>query len=83
MKAGTRSQEAVIDLWRGLDSNVGKFLDFTETSNYLKSIGLYSVCAEEANLYRKVAKDSPYFYGSEWLHWSIPSDDLKEIESLF
>lgn len=69
MHAGTIEQEEAIKDWE----SKGNRYDYTSACEYLKSVGLYEV---EHN-------GKPYTYGSGWLYWDIPEDDLKIIQALF
>lgn len=69
MHAGTREQEAAINAWK----EQGNRYDYTEVCEYLKSIGLYEVEHE----------GKPYKYGTAWLYWEIPTEDLEKIKALF
>ena len=79
--AGTPEQEAAVKEWRKTVKSYG----YTAACEHLKSIGLYEVPAEKADLYRKrdETKGKPYQYGHEWLFHPIPEEDIREIESLF
>lgn len=46
-----------------------RYYSYDEQCKYLESIGLLV--------------DDGYKYGSSWLYWPIPDEDLKEIESLY
>ena len=73
MHAGTHAQEEALKeaVKSGKLERYGAN-NYTETCDYLKSIGLYEV---EYN-------GKPYKYGHGWLFWEIPEEDLKQIEKL-
>ena len=73
MHAGTHAQEEALEeaVKSGKLERYGAN-NYTETCDYLKSIGLYEV---EYN-------GKPYKYGHGWLFWEIPEEDLKQIEKL-
>ena len=64
MHAGTPEQEEALEKANLLSGN-----DFNEACEYLKNIGLYEVEYE----------GKPYRYGSGWLHFPIPKNDLEKI----
>lgn len=69
MHAGTKVQEAEVN--RYLKNNSKKY-DYTDVCNHLKVVGLYEV----------QLNGSPYRYGSSWLYWEIPEDDLNLIKAI-
>ena len=71
LHAGTRQQEDALKqaVAEGKLKSYGAN-NYTESCEYLKSIGLYEV---EVN-------GQPYKYGSGWLHENIPEEDLERIE---
>lgn len=73
MHAGTHAQEEALEeaVKSGKLERYGAN-NYTETCDYLKSIGLYEV---EYN-------GKPYRYGCGWLFWEIPEEDLQQIEEL-
>lgn len=81
MHAGTPKQEEAVDRWL---QETGQRYDYEKACEYLKSIGLYSVPAFFAEPYRKNAENmlKPYRYGSEWLMWPIPAEDIQEIKDI-
>lgn len=74
LHAGTREQEAALKeaVKSGKLTRYGAN-NYTETCDYLKSIGLYEVEHE----------GKPYKYGHGWIFFAIPDEDLKRIEALF
>ena len=74
MHAGTPEQEQALEDWHRSKEreNAIIFYDYKIDCEYLKTIGLYTVEYE----------GKPYTYGTRWLYYAIPADDLKDIESL-
>lgn len=68
MHAGTREQEAAIDAWKQNNR-----YEYKALYEHLKSVGLYEVEHE----------GKPYTYGSGWVYWDIPAEDLEKIKALF
>ena len=68
MHAGTPEQESALKEWH---VRTNQKPDFSEDCEYLMTIGLYEVKDPET--------DGNYTYGSRWLYWDIPKDDLEKI----
>ena len=68
MHAGTVEQENALFKVNLQDAN-----NYEEACEYLKSIGLYKV----------EYHGEPYRYGSGWIKYDIPEEDLKAIKELF
>ena len=66
--AGTIEQESALE---NCHYTSGRY-DYNEACEYLKSVNLYEVGYN----------GEPYVYGSKWLKFEIPSNDLKEIMEL-
>lgn len=75
LHAGTPEQEEALRAAYQKCRESGNFdvlsysYDFTQACEYLKSIGLYEVEYE----------GKPYRYGSGWINYPIPKDDLDKI----
>jgi len=69
MHAGTKEQEAEVNKYL---EETGKVYDYIDVCNHLKDVGLYEV----------QVNGNPYRYGSSWLYWEIPEDDLNLIKSI-
>lgn len=67
LHAGTPEQEKALK-----EVNLGRACDYDKACDYLKSIGLYEV----------EYQGKPYRYGSGWIFYPIPQDDLKKIHQL-
>ena len=67
LHAGTPEQEKAVK-----EVNLGLACDYDKACDYLKSIGLYEV----------EYQGKPYRYGSGWIFYPIPQDDLKKIHQL-
>lgn len=68
LHAGTYEQEKALN-----KVNLRGAIDYDKACDYLKSIGLYKV----------EYKGKPYRYGSGWINYLIPQDDLEKIYQLF
>lgn len=68
LHAGTPEQEKALN-----EVNLRRASDYDKACDYLKSIGLYEV----------EYKGKPYRYGSGWINYLIPQDDLEKIYQLF
>lgn len=71
MHAGTVKQEQAIEHAKE-NGLLGKTYDYHAVCEYLKSVGLYE----------DVYNGKPYTYGSGWLYWPIPDEDLRLIKSI-
>ena len=74
MHAGTPAQEEALEKWHKSKQAENRIVlfDYDTDCDYLESIDLYE---DEFN-------GKPYKYGTAWLYYPIPADDLKDIERL-
>jgi hypothetical protein len=68
LNAGTIAQAEAVDQWQAK----GNKYDYVKVCEYLKSIGLYEVDFG----------GKPYRYGSGWIFYAIPENDLQKIKKI-
>lgn len=79
MHAGTPEQEEAIAKWEAK----GNAYDYTKACEMLKNCGLYEVPLNNDLIGTRKADGLPYKYGSGWVIFPIPENDLAEIKALF